>query len=170
MTSEQDISNLSQTLQNLQDQVDHVGVLAQDTMTLTDAKNGSVYSVSGLNYSNTVIGGGAVGSNIYPYTYTAGTGTGFANPWATNTTTTLKGQQLELEGPGADVVVNGRSLITTLEAIERRLNLLNVNPELEAEWAELKDLGDQYRALEQHIQAKQATWDKLKAMPPPTVD
>jgi hypothetical protein len=61
-------------------------------------------------------------------------------------------------------------LITTLEAIERRLNLLNVNPELEAEWAELRDLGDQYRALEQHIEAKQATWDRLKAMPPPTVD
>lgn len=163
-----DLLAVTKTLENLQDQVDHVGVLAQDTMTLTDAKNGSVYSVSGLNYSNTVIGGGAVGSNIYPYTYTAGTGTSYANPWAT--TTTLKGQQLELEGPGADVVVNGRSLITTLEAIERRLNLLNVNSELEAEWAELKDLGDQYRALEQHIQAKQATWDKLKAMPPPTVD
>jgi len=161
---------ITKTLQNLQDQVDHVGVLAQDTITLTDAKNGSVYSVSGLNYSNTVIGGGyTVGTGLntsYPYTIsTDGT---YANPWATNTT--LKGGQLELEGPGADVVVNGRSLITTLEAIERRLNLLNVNSELEAEWADLKDLGDQYRALEQHIEAKQATWDKLKAMPPPTVD
>jgi hypothetical protein len=41
---------------------------------------------------------------------------------------------------------------------------------LESEWEELKALGEQYRALEQHIQEKMATWDKLKAMPPPEID
>jgi hypothetical protein len=147
------------------DQLDSVGFKAQ-----------TISGTTGVDYSNTVINGGyTVGTGLgtngvsaTSYPYTISTGTTYANPWAT--TTTLKGGQLELEGPGADVVVNGRSLITTLEAIQRRLNLLNVNPELEAEWAELRVLGDQYRKLEQHIQDKQATWDRLQAMPPPTVD
>jgi len=47
---------------------------------------------------------------------------------------------------------------------------LKPNEKLESEWEELKALGEQYRALEQHILAKQATWDKLKAMPPPEID
>jgi hypothetical protein len=129
---------------------------------------GNLYSATGLGNVTVTNGTGHSISGLY--TYTAGTGGTFANPWATTTTTTLKGGQLELEGPSADVVVNGRSLITTLEAIQRRLNIINVNPELEAEWAELKQLGDEYRALEQQIQDKQATWDRLQAMPPPTVD
>ena len=57
-----------------------------------------------------------------------------------------------------------------LKAIQERVNILTVNTKLESEWEELKALGDQYRALEQHILAKQATWDKLKAMPPPEID
>ena len=125
------------------------------------------------NYSNTVIGGGYSYPNIIsapngPYTITSGAGTGSLNPWAT--TTTLKGAQLELEGPDADVIIDGKSLTKTIEAIEQRLNILNVNTELEAEWSELRALGDQYRELEQHIKEKQATWDKLKAMPPPAID
>jgi len=34
----------------------------------------------------------------------------------------------------------------------------------------LRALGNKYRELEQHIRDKQATWDKLKAMPPPAID
>jgi hypothetical protein len=41
---------------------------------------------------------------------------------------------------------------------------------LEEEWEELKSLGEQYRQLEQHIKDKQATWDRLKAMPPPVAE
>jgi len=54
--------------------------------------------------------------------------------------------------------------------IEQRLNILHPNEKLEAEWQELRALGEQYRKLEQHIKDKQATWDKLKAMPPPVLD
>ena len=125
------------------------------------------------NYSNTVIGGGYSYPNTIsapngPFTITSGAGTGSLNPWAT--TTTLKGAQLELEGKDADVIIDGKSLTKTIEAIEQRLNILNVNTELEAEWSELRALGDQYRELEQHIKEKQATWDRLKAMPPPAID
>jgi hypothetical protein len=41
---------------------------------------------------------------------------------------------------------------------------------LESEWDKLRELGDAYRALEKHILEKQATWDRLKAMPPPEID
>ena len=54
--------------------------------------------------------------------------------------------------------------------IEERLNILSVNNDLEAEWEELRNLGNQYRELEKHILEKQATWDRLKSMPPPEID
>jgi hypothetical protein len=57
-----------------------------------------------------------------------------------------------------------------IRKIEQRLNILHPNTELEAEWEELRELGDKYRKLEQHIKDKQATWDKLKDMPPPVVE
>jgi hypothetical protein len=60
--------------------------------------------------------------------------------------------------------------MSMIKTIEQRLNILKPNEALESEWAELQALGDQYRALEQHILDKQATWDKLKAMPPPEID
>ena len=57
-----------------------------------------------------------------------------------------------------------------IKKIEERLNILHPNTKLEEEWEELRALGEQYRKLEQHIKDKQATWDKLKAMPPPEID
>jgi hypothetical protein len=48
-----------------------------------------------------------------------------------------------------------------LRNIEQRLNILRPNPELESEWTELRDLGDQYRKLEAQIQAKMKTWNAI---------
>ena len=131
------------------------------------------------NYSNTVIGGGysdlkfgavpnvhlngSISASSYPYTITAGTG--ISSPWATTASAKIK-----LDGKDADIEINGKSLIDAIQKIEERLNILHPNDELEAEWAELRALGDQYRRLERHIQEKQATWDRLKAMPPPEID
>ena len=93
------------------------------------------------------------------------TSTSISPTWANSTT-----GKLRLEGENADIEINGKSLIDMLKGIEERLNILTVNSELETEWEELRALGNQYRALEQHILDKQATWDKLKAMPPPEID
>ena len=93
------------------------------------------------------------------YTYTTGTGGG--SPWATNTT--LTGGKLHLEGEGADIDINGKSLVDTLQALEERLNILTPNPELEKEWAELKKLGEAYRKLEADLTEKAAMWSALKA-------
>ena len=119
------------------------------------------------NYSNTVIGGGysfpnTISAPSGPYTFSAVTG--ITSPWATNST------KIKLDGEGADIEVNGWSLVDAIQRIEERLNILHPNDKLEAEWAELRALGDQYRRLEKHIQEKQATWDRLKAMPPPEID
>jgi hypothetical protein len=119
--------------------------------TLTSGTLGSTYT-----YPNTV---SITGSNTAPYTIS--TGTGITNPWATHATPKIK-----LDGEGADIEVNGWSLIDAIQKIEERLNVLTVNEKLEAEWEELRALGNRYRELEQQIKDKQATWDRLKAMPP----
>ena len=153
-------------------------------------------SLSGYeHYSNTVIGGGysdpsygavpganvtigspnvySLGSNAGPYTvsatggpYTINSGAGTNSPWATYN----PAPKIRLDGEGADIEVNGWSLIESIKKIEQRLNILHPNTKLESEWEELRTLGEQYRKLEQHIKDKQATWDKLKAMPPPAID
>jgi hypothetical protein len=84
--------------------------------------------------------------------------------WSNSTSAKLK-----LDGPEADIEINGESLISMLKAIEQRLNILKPNETLESEWEELRALGEQYRALEKHIMDKQATWDRLKTMPPPEI-
>ena len=131
------------------------------------------------NYSNTAVGGGYsdlkfgavpnvhlngnISASSYPYTITAGT-TAIPNPWATTSA------KIKLDGEGADIEVNGWSLIESIKQIEQRLNILHPNDKLEAEWEELRALGEQYRELEKHIKEKQATWDRLKAMPLPVID
>ena len=75
---------------------------------------------------------------------------------------TLKGGQLHLDGDDADININGESLMATLRSLEQRLNILRPNPELEEEWDQLKELGDQYRQLEADLKEKQKMWNMLK--------
>jgi hypothetical protein len=125
---------------------------------------------SSASHNNTVIGGGYTFANTVsvtggPYTINSG-GTGFSQPWGSNQVS----PKINLNGEGADIEVNGWSLVDAIKKIEQRLNILTPNENLESEWEELRTLGEQYRKLEQHIKDKQATWDKLKAMPPPAID
>jgi hypothetical protein len=144
---------------------------AEDTITL-----------SSYPWSNTTISGGGytvnnagISASSYPYTITGSNtapltlnaGTGISNPWSFSNSISPK---IQLNGDGADIEVNGWSLIESIKRIEQRLNILHPNEKLEAEWEELRALGDKYRQLEQHIRDKQATWDRLKAMPQPVVD
>lgn len=63
---------------------------------------------------------------------------------------------------GADIKIGDVSLMYTLNTINRRLAILQVNPELEAKWEELKELGERYRELEKEIQDKEKVWNILK--------
>ena len=87
--------------------------------------------------------------------------------WA-NLTEPASGR-ITLQGPDADIEVNGESLMTMLHRIEERLNILTPNKELEAEWDQLRDLGEQYRALEKKLNEQSEMWDALKKMPPPEI-
>ena len=130
------------------------GSMSDDTITLS-GPTGYDYTL-GSNVSITGIG--------VPWT-SSGVGVNYDPNWANSIS-----PKIRLDGPEADIEINGESMIGMLRAIEQRLNILCPNETLESEWAELKALGEQYRALEQHILAKQATWDRLTAMPPPKID
>lgn len=126
------------------------------------------------------------GENLYISTSTIGAiGAGDSNAYSWNTnssidwsnitlgpssnagTTFRQPGRLELQGEDADIKVNGRSLMDAIDALEQRLNILVPNPELEAEWDELRELGERYRALEKQCTEKGNMWKKLKSMPPP---
>jgi hypothetical protein len=74
-----------------------------------------------------------------------------------------------LTGDDADLVINGVSLAKTLEGIQQRLNMLRPNPEMEAQWDELRELGQRYRELEQQCMEKSRMWAHLTSMPPPEI-
>jgi len=136
-----------------------------------DNKSQDTYSVdfSGV-YSNVSITSPytiSSGINLPNAVYTT-TGT-TSSPWATYSPTTDR-SKLTLDGKDADIEINGVSLWKTMQEIANRLNIMQTNPELETEWKELRELGEQYRKLEQHILDKQATWDRIKAMPAPDID
>lgn len=74
---------------------------------------------------------------------------------------------ISLRGENADIDINGKSMKSWMEQVEERLNMLTANPQLEAEWDELRELGDRYRELEKKCKEKAEVWKKLKSMPPP---
>ena len=112
----------------------------------------SPYTVSsGINFPNAV--------------YTTST---VNSPWVQSPP--MAGPKIKLDGADADIEINGVSLWATMQEIANRLNIMHTNPELETQWQELRALGEQYRKLEQHILDKQATFDRVRAMPAPDVD
>ena len=112
----------------------------------------SPYTVSsGINFPNAV--------------YTTST---VNSPWVQSPP--MAGPKIRLEGADADIEINGVSLWRTMQEISNRLNIMHTNPELETQWSELRELGEQYRKLEQHILDKQATFDRIRAMPAPEVE
>lgn len=83
--------------------------------------------------------------------------------WSTSNTLNVPiSGRMELRGEQADIVMNGVSLNDTLRSIQDRLNMLRPNTELEADWDQLRDLGEQYRDLEKQLNEKQRAWDILK--------
>jgi hypothetical protein len=99
---------------------------------------------------------GASGSNAYTYT---GTNTNYAwNTTSIENTLQVKGDS-EFDG---DITVKGRSLTEFMDSVEQRLNILRPNTKLEAEWDQLRELGEQYRELEQQLLEKERMWQTLK--------
>ena len=72
----------------------------------------------------------------------------------------ISGTGIEMD-EGCDIQIGERSLMKTLDAINERLAIVERNLKLEEEFAELKELGEQYRKLEQELKERMTTWDLL---------
>ena len=144
---------LEEILSELSDPADH-----WDTHTV---------DLSGV-YSNVSITSPYTVTMTVPNTVFATSSTGINTPWVQSPP--MAGPKIKLDGADADIEINGVSLWRTMQEISNRLNIMHTNPELETQWKELRALGDQYRKLEQHILDKQATFDRVRAMPAPEVE
>ena len=146
-----------------------------DTITLTDAVDyGSTdtfvysqptYTINAIGGASgtAIIGAGGSGTSNLNWSNIAVDSNGiFSRHTISNT--------IQINGEDADIKVNGRSLMGAIQALEERLNILVPNPELEADWDELRELGERYRALERKCKEKGEMWKKLKQMPPPELD
>ena len=130
-----------------------------DTITLTSPS----YSFSNSTMSGAVLTAGSNGSNTI-----WGTGTSGLN--GTSAAELNQQGMLSLKGDKADIDINGVSLMKTLTSIQERLNILTPAPELEKDWDQLLELGEQYRKLEAEFEEKSKMWKTLKAMPPPEIE
>jgi hypothetical protein len=59
------------------------------------------------------------------------------------------------------LLLQGKDIGEVLSKIEQRLAILSPNPKLEEKWTALKELGDQYRKLEEEILAQEKIYDIL---------
>lgn len=114
------------------------------------------YTINALTGFNGVITGAL--HPHYPSNLTV------SNPYTLNTSTLDEKNSglLTIKGENADIDLNGKSLKTWMELVEKRLAILQPNTALESEWEELKILGDRYRQLEQEIKEKMQAWDILR--------
>lgn len=131
------------------------------------------------DFANVTIGGGIDTTYTLSNLDITSSSISINQPWVTTTNgtggytwanlTEPSSGKLTLEGPNADIEVNGESLMTMIRRIEERLNILTPNPKLEAEWDQLRELGEQYRALEKKLSEQSQMWETLKKMPPPEI-
>jgi hypothetical protein len=70
--------------------------------------------------------------------------------------------KITLEGAGADIEVNGESLMSMIRGIQDRLNILTPDKELEREWDELRILREQYESKLAECREKSRAWNALK--------
>ena len=118
-----------------------------DTITIGSQVLGQNNGSSGVTWSNPIYTASANFGNIG----------GFTSPAMLD-----QRGMLELQGEGADIKINGHSLTQTLQTIQDRLNMLRPNLELEKEWDQLQELGNQYRRLEAEFKEKQKVWESLQ--------
>ena len=96
---------------------------------------------TGNNSTISVTGSGPSGSVL--------TSNGSSNSWSSYPySNTSVGGQLDLEGEGADVVINGKSLTKFMETMEKRLAILTPDLEKLEHFAALKKAYDNYKMIE----------------------
>ena len=112
--------------------------------------------------SNNMFPDSNIGAATCPNVWT--TSSGSSGTWTFDSLSiiTPSSGKLTLEGEDADIEINGRSLMQILDGIEQRLGLLKTHESMEAEWHELRAIGDQYREKLCEIEEKNKMWQTLK--------
>jgi hypothetical protein len=115
------------------------------------------------SYVNIGVGAGGAGAAM-----TAAAGSGaiasqyiFAPGPTTRSVMDIRGGDITVEAD-RDIRIGERSLKKFMDDVSERLAILQPNPTLEAEWDELKELGEKYRAMERDIKEKMKVWEALK--------
>ena len=142
--------------------------MASPTFTISSTPTISIVNGGSGTTGSVLAAGGAIGGANIGYSNTMWT-TGTSGFNGTSAADLNQSGMLSLKGKNADIDINGKSLMKTLEALEDRLNMLVPNPELEKEWDDLRRLGNRYRKLEAKCKEKADMWKKLKSMPPPNI-
>jgi len=88
------------------------------------------------------------------YTYS----TNWSNNWSNNATVNVG----KVTITDKDIDIDGVSLRETLAKVNERLAIFQPNPELEADFEQLRNLRDQYVELERELMEKAQTWNTLK--------
>jgi len=159
------------------DELNHLtSSIGTDTITWSDpnyvANPFGTYS-SPVTFGPTVSGSHSVIGGL-DYTYTTNT-TNATSPWVTVSNggtgsspamTINPSATIDLRGENPDIKINGKSMVTWMEKVEERLNILTPNPELEKDWDDLRKLGNRYRTLEKKCKEKAQMWAALKKVQP----
>jgi len=125
------------------------------------------YGAIPTNYSNVFVSTGTSGGvwkNTTATSYTIPvSGTGSLNTVSIGDDT--KRSSLQIKGDTnieGNLVVQGTNITEILRSIQSQLGLLVPNPQMEAEFDRLRELGDQYRKLEALLKEQKQVWDILK--------
>jgi hypothetical protein len=121
------------------------------------------YGAIPTHYSNVFVSTGTVPPDngwltVSPTPWITGTGTVSIGDDTKRSSLQVKGDT-NIEG---NLVVQGANITEILQNIQSQLGLLTPNPEIEAEFDQLRELGDQYRKLEALILEQKRVWDILK--------
>lgn len=99
-------------------------------------------NVTPVTHGNVIIGG--LGT---PGAVSVSNGTGMT--WASSNSAqmTAKGK-LKVEGPEADIIINEQSLSAWMQAVNKRLSILQPKPELHEKYTALEEAYNTYKTLE----------------------
>lgn len=153
MDNKEDI--LEQLKQGLRQHHDYYTDGRDDISSLTTA------SVTTLDLSNITTGINLGPTFNYPNISISSNGASSA-PWIVQDSTRASAK-ITLNGEDADIEINGESLCGMIRGIQERLNILCPDPEMEAEWDELRLLREKYDAKLAECQEKSRAWKALKS-------
>ena len=114
------------------------------------------------NYGNVFVSTGTVSGTGTSYTIpvTGTSGSSWVSIGQDDTKASLKVTgNAEISG---NLTVDGVNIGELLKGIQSQLGLLVPNPEIESEFDQLRELGDQYRKLEALLKEQKRVWDILK--------